>query len=303
MLWSALNPTEQFEIFDPDDPQRTLRVNGLRTPQSRYSTPMGTKPESFRERGETVVGAAGAQCAPLIVCAAVIYIYTRGGEIANVSIYHAFSGDFHDGHRPLGRALNPNAILANDVYVVFASSCPKVASGGSGFTIYNSSAGIFDLVRMGIPLANVVLTYDAGGFYGANARGEVGQTPQPTWQGGDLGQRLADAVGDARAAYNAQFPIGETKIGLFGSTHDKTEAAGRLTTLTNALHDAGTDEARLRAIRAVLDGPHSYKDGSLKLLLVRALTARLRPDDRRVITPGNAEAEGARLLREIAAGH
>jgi hypothetical protein len=303
MLWSDLHPNEQFELVHPKVSSRTLRVSGMRTPQSAYPTPIGTKPETYRERGQGVIGPKGAQCAPLLVCAAVIYVYTAGGEVANVSIYHAFSGDFDESHDPLGLDLNPDSIIARDVHVVFASSCSTRPVGNSGFTVYNSSAGIFDLVDMGIPPGNIVLTYDTGAFYGANALGEIGQSSRPTWQGGDLGQLLAAAVADARAAYNSQFRVGQTKIGVLGSGHNKNEAATRLTTLVDALDSARGDEGRLRAVRALLDGPHSYKAGSLKLALVRALWANLRPDDGRAITPENAQAEGATLLREIAAGN
>jgi hypothetical protein len=231
----------------------------------------------------------------------VIYVYTAPGNVQSVSIYHAFSGDFSRDHDPLGTDLNPRGVSPSWVHVVFASATDLDAT--TAFSeISKCAEGVFDLVDRNIPLANIRLLWDARGEFGANDRGEVGMNAEPYWANGNLAQGLTQAVTDAQAAYNQQFAPGQTKIGPLGSTHDKTKAAVRIAALNGRLNAARHDPDRITAVRDFLEGPHSFKDGSLKLCMVRALWARLRPGAHTAITPATAQREGRNLLTGIEQG-
>lgn len=78
--------------------------------------------------------------------------------------------------------------------------------------------------------------------------------------------------------------------------------------LTLALNNAPTDNARIQAMTNFFNGPHSYKAGSLKLMMTRALDAEIRnvvpalPAVAGGITTLNAQQRWTQLLQQIQAG-
>lgn len=303
-MYDQLNLDQEITLTSRK-PNITVRA-GRGDRAATFRTQFGAgAPASYKEhKGGPVgaVGANGAKCEPFVTCAAVVCVYTRHGQVLGTSIYHAFSGDFADGYDPLGGTYNPSQVGPRDVYVVFASTVGKEGSlAHPGVDKY--ADGVFELVNtMRIPLGNVCLLFSSGGGFGANDRGDVGMAPEPYWANGDLSALLPLAVADAQNAYNQQFAPGQTKIGFMGRVHDKDEAAGRVNALSQQLGMARNDWARLDAVRTLLDGPHTYKAGSLKLNLVQALWDRLRPQANKVVTPQSAAVDGRTLIDGIRNG-
>jgi hypothetical protein len=73
-------------------------------------------------------------------------------------------------------------------------------------------------------------------------------------------------------------------------------------TLTAAVNGAVNDTGVVQAIRNFLNGPHSYKAGSLKLFVVRRLNFAIRGLAMAGVTPANAQATGQTLLDGILIG-
>jgi hypothetical protein len=239
----------------------------------------------------------------LLSCALVAYIYAPGGVVQHVAVFHAHTGDIPPGEEPTAGKYNIQNVAAADIHVVFASS---QSEGG----IQIAARGLFTILNAGVPLANIRVLTDTPYQFGANFQGEVGcDNPVRYWGTANLANILTRTVATAMANYNAQFPPGVNSIGPLGSTHDKTKAAGRLQQLTVALNTAQSDNHRIQAMTNFFNDPHSYKAGSLKLIMTQALVAEVRnvvpalPAVPGGITTMNAQHCWTQLFQQIQAGN
>jgi hypothetical protein len=130
----------------------------------------------------------------------------------------------------------------------------------------------------------------------------VGSIKEGVWVRGNLSTTFTNAITAAGNDYAAQFPIGRTTMGVLGSGHNSVSGAQRIVALNATVNAAATDTARVTAVQNFLNGPHSYKDGSLKLLVVRRLNFAIRGVAMATITPANAQATGQTLLNGILQG-
>jgi hypothetical protein len=113
---------------------------------------------------------------------------------------------------------------------------------------------------------------------------------------------LVNCANLARAAYAAQFPPGQTKLGLLGSSHNLANGQARIQTLTTGINAASNDTARLNSLQTFLGDAHSFKPGSLKLFMVQQLNVAIRHQPAGNITPMNAQAQGNAIVSGIRNG-
>jgi hypothetical protein len=271
-----------------------------------YGAPLDLQGPSGAGRNVQANGAV--EIINLISCALVAYIYAPGGVVQHVAVFHAHTGHIPVGEDPTAAHFNVPNVAAANIHVVFASSQPDMpAAPHSG--IQTAADGLFTILNAGVPLANIRVLTSTPAHFGANFQGDVGVgAPVRYWGTANLANVLAQTVATATANYNAQFPPGVNSIGPFGSTHDRTEAAGRLQQLNLALNNAQTDNARIQAMTNFFNGPHSYKAGSLKLMMTQALDAEVRnvvpalPAVAGGITTMNAQQCWTQLFQQIQAG-
>jgi hypothetical protein len=238
------------------------------------------------------VGSRSGKAFGLSQCAGVIYLYMIGPAVNAVGVQHSFSGDIPAELGPLGARFARQAWNPNNILVAFASA-RDIPTWGQG---------LFTIVDQGVPLQNIVVFEDVGGQFGANCGGEFGSGPRETWVNGNLRQVLGQAIIQANTNYQGQFPPNTNTLGLFGSGHNKTTGAQRIQTLRNNLQQAISDGGLLDAIQAFLTGQHSFKPGSLKLMLVQALYANINTGIQGAITDQNAQQRGTQLLAGIRNG-
>ena len=237
-----------------------------------YRVPYGAPNSSTGEGRGRNLPTGAAHALNLHSCAFVIYIYAPAGVVQHVAVYHASGGDIPNGEVPTDGKYCPPGVAAADIHVVFASSLPdRPHDPNRG--IQTSANGLFAILNAGVPQANIRVLTETGMTFGASSTGDVGQSPEHFWSAADLANVFTQTVATATARYNAQFPPGVNSIGPWGSTHNKTEAAGRLQQLTVALNAARTDNRRIQAMTNFFNSPHSYKAGSLNLLVTQELIA------------------------------
>ena len=238
------------------------------------------------------IGSRSGKAWGLSQCAGVVYLYMIGNAVSAVGVQHSFSGDIPAELGPLGARFGRQAWNPNDIRVAFASAKDIPVWG----------QGLFTIVDQGVPVQNIVVFEEIGGQFGANCAGEFGASPVETWANGNLRQVLTQAVTQADNNYQGQFPQGTNTLGVFGSGHNKLGGAQRIQALRNNLQQARNDAQLLDAIQAFLTGPHSFKPGSLKLMLVQALYANINTGITGVITNQNAQQRGTQLLNGIRNG-
>jgi hypothetical protein len=237
----------------------------------------------------------------LISCAAAVYIYTNGGGVVqNVALFHAHTGDIAAAHGPMSVAYNVTGAVAGNTFVVFASSQEMTPNPANG--IQTAARGLFQILADGVPAGNIIVITGTGTAFGADIHGNVGFARELIWAHGNLANTCAAAIAAAGVDYAGQFPVGADTLGFMGSGHNRANGAQRILTLTNNVNGAANDTGVVQAIRNFLNGPHSYKDGSLKLLVVRRLNLTIRGIAMVNVTPVNAQATGQTLLDGIIQG-
>ncbi|MCA9541443.1 MAG: hypothetical protein KC620_21245 [Myxococcales bacterium] len=284
-----------------------LRCN----PQWRYPLGYG-RPDVLQgpsNAGQAVPAEGAVHCGNLITCAAVVYVYTDTvGQVQNVAVFHAHTGAIPHAELPHQPLYNVHGVPPARIHVVFASSQQATDGNAPRGHIHRAVEDAADgLVAVhqtsGVPLANLMLVTETGPRFGANRAGEVGCMPKLMWRAGSLQQTMLKVAADALTDYARQFRGNRTSIGIFGQVHDLTSGRARITTLTNMLNVAGNDDALLRAMQTFLTGSHSFKDGSLKLAMVRRMHHAFRHQQMAQITPQNAATEGAAILQGIRLGN
>jgi hypothetical protein len=245
-----------------------------------------------QDRGIVVPSGKGAAATGLVTCAAAIYIYTRGGQVLGTACFHAFSGNINAAQSAVAAVFNVHGTPPDDIHVVFASSLSSNPHSADMFE--HSSDGVFQLLADNIPLANMRFLINAGFEFGCNSAGDVGGSP--VFNGKEIKRRLRGAAADARRDYVWQFAPGTRTMGSIfsGTKHDKTSGENRAAALIRSI-DGSDGAGAIRGVRDFLRGPNSFKDGSLKLFLVRQL---LRwTDDDAIALPTNAQVLGEGTLR------
>jgi hypothetical protein len=255
------------------------------------------------DTGQVVPAGSYAYAMNLISCAAAIYIYTNGGGVVQgVAFFHAHTGTIPAGFGPMRPAYNVTGATAANTFVVFASSQSMTPNPRDG--IQTAGRGIFEILNDGVPAGNIIIITGTGTRFGADSAGNVGTTTERVWaHGANLKLTIATAVTAAGVDYAAQFPPLQNTIGIFGSGHNRTTGAQRVVNLNLAVNGAPNDNAAINAVEAFLNGPHSYKAGSLKLFVVRRLNFAIRAVAMATVTPANARATGAALLHGIRQGN
>jgi hypothetical protein len=290
-------------------PQRVgPAVNFPSAPASRcpsYSLGFGHDPLLQNGRaGYLAVPPDGAvQIMNLISCAAAIYIYTNvAGAVHNVVVYHAHTGDIPAGQLPTEALHNTHNVPNAQIQVVFASSQSMDESPDRG--IQTAADGLLAMLNAGVPLGNIRVLTGTGTAFGANDRGEVGLQAETVWRHGNLGTTLATVANQALTAYAAQFPAGQTTLGLLGSGHNLTTGRARIQRLLQEFNNARNDTARLDALQTFLrNNSYSFKAGSLKLMVVQQLNVVIRHQPAGNVTPLNAQAQGNNIISDIRHGN
>lgn len=270
-----------------------------------FGVPFGknAKPLNKSCDGAAITGATPGKALyiqTLITCAAAVYVYTDGAaRVRGVAVYHAHTGMIPAPDGPMKAAYNLEGVPPAHVHVVFASSQSMKENPRDG--IQTAASGLFTILAAGVPQANIRIVTGTGTF-GANRHGDVGVAPTMVWPDGNLKAVLATAVKNATNDYVLQFPPGMNTQGIFGSGHNKAMGRQRAADLTASIYAARNDRQVLGAVENFLNGSYSYKDGSLKLLLVRRIYRAVRPLAVPNVTSANARATGTDLLSGIAEG-
>jgi hypothetical protein len=239
----------------------------------------------------------------LITCAAAVYVYTNGaGAVQGVAVVHAHTGVIPDEHNPMQPVYNHGGVPAEHVHVVFASS-QSMDRANPRAGIQTAADGLFTVLAKGVPLENILIVTGTSTF-GANIHGDVGVRHVPAWLNGNVNLRetFVAAVAGAQDDYVAQFPPGVATLGLFGSGHNRALGKQRVTFLKASINAAKSDREVLRAVETFLTGPYSYKDGSLKLFVVRRIYYAVVGLPMANVTPANAREKGSDLLTGIEGG-
>jgi hypothetical protein len=252
--------------------------------------------------GQVVPAGSYAYAINLISCAAAIYIYTNGGGVQGVAFFHAHTGDIPVGYGPMRPAYNVTGAAAANTFVVFASSQSMTPNPNDG--IQTAGSGIFEILNDGVPAGNIVIITGTGTRFGADSDGNIGTSTERVWaHGANLKLTITNAVTAAGVDYAAQFPLGQNTIGVLGSGHNRTTGAQRVVNLNLAVNGAANDNAAINAVEAFLNGPHSYKAGSLKLFVVKRLNLAIRAIAMATVTSANALATAAALLNDVRQGN
>ena len=304
MRYDQINLTAQVSIQNPAGGPNVVFPSAPATAAApSYTIGFGQIPVAQNGRpGHLDIPVNGAAfIGNLLTCAAVIYIYTNAmGAIQNVVLYHAHTGDIPANDLPTHNSHNVHNVPVGQIHVVFASSQSMAPNPSDG--IQTAADGLIDILNAGVPMGNIRVLTGTGGGFGTNGIGEVGMSPLTTWRNGNLQTTIANVAAQALAAYAAQFPPGQTKLGIMGSSHNLANGQARIQTLTTANNNATNDTARVNAVQACLGDAHSFKPGSLKLFVVQQLNVAIRHQPTGGITTMNAQAQGTAIVNGIRNG-
>jgi hypothetical protein len=303
MLYNQIVHTAQVSIQNPAGGPNVVFASAPATTAPTYGLGFGQMPTAQDgHAGHVDVPANGAvQIGNLLTCAAVTYIYTNAmGAVQNVVLYHAHTGFIPANELPTDPSRNVHNVAAGQIHVVFCSSQSMAPNPNNG--IQTAADGLIGILNAGVPAGNIRVLTGCGGAFGANSKGEVGMSAVATWSNGNLQTTLVNCANLARAAYAAQFPPGQTKLGLLGSSHNLANGQARIQTLTTGINAAGNDTARLNSLQTFLGDAHSFKPGSLKLFMVQQLNVAIRHQPAGNITPMNAQAQGNAIVSGVRNG-